>query len=192
MLAHYHAQTWNGAELARAFVVSASTVRRYLDILSGALVVRQLAPWIENISKRQVRSPKVYLADTGLLHSLLGIRSEEELERYPKVGASWEGFALGEVVQCLGVPNEECYFWATHAGAELDLLVLSGTRRLGFEFKRTTRPSTSRSMHAALESLGLERLDVIHAGENTFLLAEKIRAVALERVLEDIEPLDAR
>jgi hypothetical protein len=189
MLAHYHGQLWNGAELARAFGVAATTVRRYLDLLTGALVVRQLAPWHENLSKRQVRSPKVYVADTGLLHTLLGIETRESLERHPKVGASWESFVLREVVLRIGARPEECFFWATHAGAELDLLVVRGQRRLGFEIKRTTAPSVTRSMHSARESLRLDRLDLIHAGEHTFPLAPDIRAVAAARLREDIEPL---
>jgi predicted AAA+ superfamily ATPase len=189
MLAHYHGQVWNGAELARAFGVAATTVRRYLDLLTGALVVGQLPPWYENLSKRQVRSPKVYIADTGLLHTLLGIETRESLEGHPKVGASWESFVLREVVLRLGARPEECYFWATHAGAELDLLVVRGQRRLGFEIKRTTAPAASRSMHSARESLGLDRLDLIHAGEHTFPLAEGVRAVAFARLAEDLEPL---
>ena len=189
MLAHYHGQLWNGAELARAFGVAATTVRRYLDLLTGALVVRQLAPWHENLSKRQVRSPKVYVADTGLLHTLLGIETRESLERHPKVGASWESFMLREAVLRVGARPEECFFWATHAGAELDLLVVRGQRRLGFEIKRTTAPSVTRSMHSARESLRLDRLDLIHAGEHTFPLAPNIRAVAAARLREDIEAL---
>jgi predicted AAA+ superfamily ATPase len=189
MLAHYHGQLWNGAELARAFGVAATTVRRYLDLLTGALVVRQLAPWHENLSKRQVRSPKVYVADTGLLHTLLGIETRESLERHPKVGASWESFMLREAVLRVGARPEECFFWATHAGAELDLLVVRGQRRLGFEIKRTTAPSVTRSMHAARESLRLDRLDLIHAGEHTFPLAPNIRAVGAARLREDIEAL---
>lgn len=189
MLAHYHGQLWNGAELARAFGVAATTVRRYLDLLTGALVVRQLTPWHENLSKRQVRSPKVYVADTGLLHTLLGIETRESLERHPKVGASWESFVLREVVLRVGARPEECFFWATHAGAELDLLVVRGQRRLGFEIKRTTAPSVTRSMHSARESLRLDRLDLIHAGEHTFPLAPDVRAVAAARLLEDIEAL---
>lgn len=189
MLAHYHGQVWNGSELARAFGVAASTVRRYLDLLTGALVVRQLPPWFENLSKRQVRSPKVYIADTGLLHSLLGIETREDLDGHPKVGASWEGFVLREVVLRLGARTEECFFWATHAGAELDLLVIRGRQRLGFEIKRTTSPTTNRSMRSALESLRLDRLDVLHAGEHTFPLDESIRAVSFGRIFEDVEPL---
>lgn len=189
MLAHYHGQVWNGAELARAFGVSATTVRRYLDLLTGALVVRQLPPWYENLGKRQVRSPKVYVADTGLLHTLLGIETRRDLDGHPKVGASWEGFVLREIVIRLGARPEECFFWATHAGAELDLLVIRGQRRLGFEVKRTTAPAATRSTRSAHASLRLDRLDLIHAGEHTFPLAEGIRAVAFDRLFEDLEPL---
>ncbi len=133
MLAHYHGQIWNGAELARAFGVAATTVRRYLDVLSGALFVRQVQPWYENIGKRQVKSPKVYVADSGILHALLGIKTREDLDGHPKVGASWEGFVLIELVLHIGAFPEECFFWATHAGAELDLLIVRGNQRLGFE-----------------------------------------------------------
>jgi hypothetical protein len=189
MLAHYHAQTWNGAELGRAFGVSATTVRRYLDLLEAALVVRVLPPWFENIGKRQVRSPRVYVEDEGILHTLLGIESREDLLSHPKVGASWEGFVLSQIVSLLGVRPEETFFWATHAGAELDLLVVRGRKRIGFEFKRTTAPTPTRSMHAARKSLGLERVDVIHAGEHTFPLGDHLRAVAFRRLFEDVEPL---
>lgn len=189
MLAHYHGQLWKGAELARAFGVSATTVSRYLDLLTGALVVRQLLPWYENLGKRQVRSPKVYVTDTGLLHTLLGIDTREDLDGHPKVGASWESFVLQEVSIRLGARPEECFFWATHAGAELDLLVVRGQRRLGFEVKRTTSPAATRSMHSARESLHLDRLDLIHAGEHSFPLAEGVRAIAFGRLFEDLEPL---
>jgi predicted AAA+ superfamily ATPase len=189
MLAHYHGQIWNGAELSRSLGVAGSTVRRYLDLLSGALVVRQLSPWHENVGKRQVKSPKVYIVDSGLLHTLLGLETREDLEGHPKVGASWEGFVLDELLTHIGVRADEAYFWATHAGAELDLLVVRGSRRLGFEVKRTTAPSTSKSMRSAFHTLGLERLDVIHAGENSFPLGEGIGAVSFSRLYEDLEPL---
>jgi uncharacterized protein len=189
MLAHYHGQVWNGAELARAFGVAATTVRRYLDILASALVVRLVPPWLENIAKRQVRSPKVYIVDSGVLHTLLGITDRDDLEGHPKVGASWEGFVVKELVAHLGARPEEIYFWATHAGAELDLLIVRGGRRLGFEIKRTTAPASTRSMHAALETLRLESVQVIHAGEHSFPLAPRVRAVAFSRVLNDLQPL---
>lgn len=189
MMAHYHAQTWNGAELARAFGMSTATVQRYLDTLTSALVLRQLPPWFENLGKRQVKSPKIYVADSGLLHTLLAVETFEDLERHPKVGASWEGFAMEEVITRLGVRPAQCFFWATHTGAELDLLVVRGNRRWGFEFKRTVAPRTTKSMHVALADLKLERLDVVHAGDTSFPLTEHIRALALSRILDDLEPL---
>ena len=189
MIAHYHGQVWNGAELARAFAVAESTIRRYLDLLTSALALRQLQPWFENLKKRQVKSPKVYLADNGLLHTLLGIETQDDLMRHPKVGASWESFALSETLIRLGARREECFFWATHAGAELDLFVKRGRRRLGFEFKLASAPRMSRSMHSALADLELDRLDVVHAGEHTYPLADKVRALALARLCDDLEPL---
>ena len=189
MLAHYHGQIWNSSEFARSFGVSDTTVRHYLDLLSSTFVVRQLAPWHENVSKRQVKSPKVYVQDSGLLHTLLDIRTREQLERHPKVGASWEGFSLGQVVEHLGAKSQECFFWATHAGAELDLLVVRGAERRGFEFKRTTAPAVTRSMRTAVQDLKLDSLEVIHAGRDEFQLARKVRAVPLDSLLESVRPL---
>ena len=189
MLAHYHGQVWNAAEFARSFGVSDMTVRRYLDLLAATFVVRVLPPWHENLGKRQVKSPKIYLADSGLLHALLNIRTREDLERHPKVGASFEGFAIAAVVDRLGARWNECYFWATHAGAELDLLVVRGRTRVGFEIKRTVAPAVTPSMRTALKDLRLSHLDVIHAGDGTFPLAPRIRAVALSRLLDDLKPL---
>ena len=157
-----------------------TTVRSYLEHLESALVVRQLQPWHESISKRQVKAPRVYLRDSGLLHALLNLPSQRDLEGHPKVGASWEGFVIDQVIRLAGrgsggVP----WFWATHAGAELDLLVHRGSRRLGFEVKLTSAPRSTRSMHIARQDLRLDRLDVIHAGTRTFDMAEGIRALAL-------------
>jgi predicted AAA+ superfamily ATPase len=171
MLAHYHGQVWNASAFASAFGVADTTIRRYLELLIGTFVVRLLLPFHENLAKRQVKSPKVYLADSGMLHALLGLITHRDLERHLRARA------------------EECYFWATHAGAELDLLVTRGNRRLGFEIKRTDAPKVTRSMHVALSDLKLQRLDVIHAGEHTFPLDTKIRAVSLSRLLEDLKPL---
>jgi hypothetical protein len=189
MLAHYHAQTWNGSELGRALGVSDTTVRGYLDVLAATFMVRVLPPWFENLAKRQVKSPKVYIADSGLFHTLLGIEDAAALDRHPKVGASWEGFALTQVIARLGARKEECFYWATHQGAELDLLVIRGHQRYGFEFKRTTAPAITRSMHIALEDLALDSLDVVHAGDQTFPMGASIRAVALAHILEDLAPL---
>ena len=189
MLAHVHGQVWNAAEFARSFGVSDTTVRGYLDLLAGLYLVRILPPWFENLSKRQVKSPKVYLADSGLLHAILGLSTRAVLERHPKLGASWEGFMLGSVVSQLGARPEECFFWATHSGAELDLLVMRARERRGFEFKRTTAPKSTPAMRSALADLHLTSLDLVHAGKTTFALAPKIRAVAAHRLLEDVKPL---
>jgi hypothetical protein len=189
MIAHYHAQTWNGSELARAFGVAHTTVQRYLDVLTETFMVRQLPPWHANLAKRQVRSPKVYLRDAGLLHTLLGVHTARDLEAHPKVGASWEGLALGVVLDRLGARPGEAYFWGTHAGAELDLFVVRGSTRLGFEFKRTSAPRITPSMRTALADLQLHRLDVIHGGRETFPLGDRIRAVPLDRVWRDVSPL---
>lgn len=190
MLAHYHGQTWNASEFGRAFGVADTTVRHYLDILTSALVVRQLRPWHENISKRQVKAPKIYIRDSGILHTLMGIKSQSDLERHPKIGASWEGFILNQAIRRLNVESEDCYFWATHAGAELDLLIPYGRKKFGFEIKRTTQPQITSSMRSALSDLKLEQLDVIHAGNTTFDLHKKIRAVSWKRLLKDVEPLN--
>ena len=189
MLANYHGQIWNASEFARSFGVADTTVRNYLDLMTSALVIRQLSPWHENISKRQVKAPKIYIADSGVLHTLLGLRTLKDLEGHPKVGASWEGFVLEQVIHRLAARVDECFFWATHGGAELDLLVVRGRQRLGFEIKRTTSPQISPSMRYALSDLHLQSLDVIHAGETTFPVDKKIRAVAFRRLLQDIKLL---
>lgn len=189
MMAHYHAQTWNSSELARAFGVAHTTVQRYLDVLTETFMVRQLPPWHENLSKRQVRAPKAYLRDTGLLHTLLGVRSLRDLERHPKVGASWEGYALDVVLDHLGARSGEAYFWGTHAGAELDLLVVRGRTRFGFEFKRTSSPTVTPSMRSALADLRLQRLYVVHGGTETFPLTNQILAVPLARIVLDVPAL---
>lgn len=189
MLAHYHGQTWNASEFARSFGVSDTTVRDYLDTLTAAMVIRQLLPWHANISKRQVKSPKVYISDSGLLHVLLNLPTSQDLEGHPKVGASWEGFLLNQVVRRLGALPEECFFWATHAGAEIDLVVVRGRHRLGFEFKRTSAPKVTPSMRHALKDLQLDRIDVLHAGDTTFPLHKNIRAVSCTRLLTDVDPL---
>jgi len=174
---------------SRAHGARKAAAQPYLDLLNGAFVVRLLPPWSENLAKRQVKAPKVYVADSGLLHTLLDIRTGSELVRHPKVGASWEGFGIQAVIDRLGAHRDECYFWGTYAGAELDLLVVRGGLRLGFEFKRTVAPSVTPSMRIAMDSLRLKRLDVVHAGERTGALGKNIRAVALERLLDELAPL---
>ncbi len=185
MLAHYHGQTWNGSEIGRAFGVSHTAVRRYLDLLSSTFMVRQLRPWTRNPGKRIIKSPKVYVADSGMLHSLLGIESPQDLAAHPKVGASFEGFALEQVMNRLEIPPGDAWYWATQGGAELDLLVIRGSRRFGFEFKRTDAPKRTRSMLAALDSLQLERIDVIYPGGSSYRMHERIRAVPLESLLDE-------
>lgn len=189
MLAHYHGQVWNASEFARSFGVSHHAIRRYLDALDGTFMVRVVKPWAENIAKRQIKSPKVYVRDSGLLHSLLQIGSMDDLERHPKIGASWEGFLIETLIQRLGAQADQCYFWGTHTGAEIDLLVIHGRHRYGFEMKRTTTPHVTPSMRYALTDLRLTRLDVLYAGTETFPLAPSIRAVAAARMLSDVPPL---
>jgi len=171
MLAHYQGQTWNSSDFARS------------------LVIRQLQPWHANIGKRQVKAPKVYILDSGLLHGLLNLPRQTDVEGHPKAGASWEGFVIEQLATHLRAEPEERFFWATHTGAELDLLVVRGGERRGFEIKRTSSPRVTPSMRSALQDLRLEQLDVIHAGDRTFDLAPRIRAVGLSRLLDDIHPL---
>lgn len=177
MAAHCHGQVLNLAELGRAMDVAPGTARHYLDILCGAFVMRQLQPWHENLGKRQVKSPKLYVRDSGLLHYFLGVEIRENLLSHPRIGASWEGFALEQIVGWVG--DRQCYFWATQRGAELDLLLLRGTRRFGFEFKVTEAPRVTPSMRSALADLKLDRLWVLYPGEREFELSERITACPL-------------
>lgn len=181
MVAHYHGQVLNVAELARALGSSEPTARRYLDILSGTYVVRQLPPWFENLKKRQVRSPKVYIRDSGMLHALLGIPDPTGLQSHPKLGASWEGFCLEQILSVCG--DRAAFFWATHSGAELDLLVRA-RRRLGFEFKFSEQPTTTKSMRVAIEDLALDHLYIVHPGPHEFPLDESITAITLPRLID--------
>ena len=189
MLAHYHGQIWNASEFARAFGIADTTVRRHLDQLVATFALRVLPPWHENIGKRQVKAPRVYVADSGILHALLGLGTRDALLSHAKVGASWEGFVLEQVIRRLRARPEECFFWRTHTGAELDLLVVRGQRRLGFEMKRTSAPAMTPSMRSALADLNLDSLTVIHAGQHTFPLERRVRAVALRDLLGEIRPL---
>lgn len=182
MLAHYHGQVWNGAELARACGSNEKTVRSYLDVLTSTFMVRQLQPWYENVGKRQVKSPKIYLSDSGLLHALLDLPTRHALLGHGKSGASWEGFAVQQIAARLGATAEQCFFWGLHSGAELDLLVVRGARRHGFEVKLTDSPKVTPSMRSAIESLGLQRLDVLYSGDAVFPLARGIRAVPVQQL----------
>lgn len=178
MLAHYHGQTWNAAEFARAMGVSESTTRRYLDLLSDAFMVRQLQPWHANIRKRQVKSPKIYIQDSGLLHQLLGITSERDLLTHPKIGASWEGYVIEEVLS--SVRPDDAWFWATHQGAEIDLLLRKNGRMVGVECKRTDAPRITPSIRTALADLNLDEVIVVYPGDKRFSLAEQVEAIPLK------------
>ena len=181
MLAHYHGQTWNAAEPARSLGISEPTVRRYLDYLTQTYMVRQLQPWHENLSKRQVKAPKIYFRDTGLLHALLGIRSLPQLLTHPLSGASWEGFALEQVLRI--AQPDQAYFWATHQGAELDLLLFKDERRIGVEFKRSDAPKLTPSMRIAMDDLRLDALYVVYPGPHRYNLAPQVEAVPLTALL---------
>jgi predicted AAA+ superfamily ATPase len=179
MLAHYHGQTWNAAELARALAVNESTVRHYLDLLTGVFMVRQLQSWHENLGKRQVKAPKVYVRDSGLLHTLLGIANQRDLEYHPKVGASWEGYAVEEILKAL--QPDEAYYWATYNRAELDLLLFKKGRRIGVECKRTDAPTLTPSMRIALSDLKLDHLYVAYPGTKAYKLARNVEVVPLAK-----------
>ena len=180
MLAHYHGQTWNAAEPARALGVSEATCRRHLDLLTDAFMVRQLQPWHANLRKRQVKAPKIYVRDSGLLHQLLGIDGERDLLTHPKLGASWEGYVLEEAIAA--VKPDEVYFWATHQGAEIDLVLRRNGRLLGVECKRADAPRLTPSMRIALEDLGLDRIAVVYPGSRRYPIAPSIEAVPLHEV----------
>jgi len=179
MVAHYHGNIWNAAEPARSLGVSEPTVRRYLDLLTGVFLVRQLPPWHENLGKRQVKAPKVYVRDSGLLHALLGVRTDAELLHHPKCGASWEGHAVEEALNL--VQPDDAYFWATHQGAELDLLLLKDGRRFGMEIKRTDAPTITPSMRIALDDLRLEHLIVLYPGMRQYPLSARVTAVPVAK-----------
>lgn len=181
MLAHYHGQTWNAAEPARSLGISESTVRRYLDYLTQTFMIRQLQPWHENLAKRQVKAPKIYFRDTGLLHAMVGIRSLSQLLANPLCGASWEGFALEQVLRI--AQPDQAYFWATHQGAELDLLLFKDQQRIGVEFKRSDAPKMTPSMRIAMEDLKLDALYVVYPGLHRYPLASNVQAVPLTALM---------
>jgi hypothetical protein len=187
MLAHYHGQLWKGSEPARSLGVSEPTVRRYLDILTGVFMIRQLQPWHANIGKRQVKAPKIYFRDSGLLHHLIGVKTERDLLHHPVCGASWEGYVVEEVLK--SVEPDESYFWATHNGAEIDLVLRKAGRWLGVECKRMDGPRLTPSMRAALEDLQLERIAVIYPGTKRYPLADSVHAVPWHAIAQGLEGL---
>ena len=184
MLAHYHGQTWNASELGRSMDVSVTAVNHYRDLLAGAFMIRVLPPWFENLGKRLVKSPKVYLRDSGILHFLLGLEEMEDLPAHPRYGASWEGFALEQTLIAHG--EREAYFYATQRGAELDLMLLRRGRRWGFEFKCTDAPRTTKSMHVVIEDLGLSHLWVLYPGDREYPLTDAVTALPLKNI-HDVE-----
>lgn len=184
MLAHYHGKLFNASELGNSLDISHNTAKKYLDILQGTFMVRVLQSWHENISKRQVKSSKIYFRDSGIYHSLLNINNQHELSANPVLGSSWEGFALEEIIRHLKAEPEDCYFWATHNKAELDLLVVKGNQRLGFEIKHTKTPKVTLSMKIALEDLKLEKITVIYAGDKQFKLTPFIECIPLGKFLK--------
>jgi len=190
MVAHYHGQVWNAAEFARSLGASQGTARRYLDILAGAYMVRVLPPWFENLSKRQVKAPKVYVRDAGLFHSLLDLRSREDLLGHPKLGASWEGFAVEQALAAFA--TRDAYFWATHGGAELDLMLVIHGKRYGFECKVSDAPASTRSARIALTDLGLEHLWTLYPGTDAYELDERLSVLPLRELPALAERLTGR
>ena len=182
MLAHWHGQTWNASELGRAMSASDKTMRRYLDLLTGTFMVRQLQPWFENVAKRQVKAPKVYLRDTGLLHALLEIPNEAALLSHPRIGASWEGFVIEQVLRALRPRN--AWFWASHGGGEVDLLVVVEGRRIGFEVKFNEAPTITRSMHAVVDTVRLDHLFVVCPTTHEYPASERISVLPATRVVD--------
>jgi predicted AAA+ superfamily ATPase len=183
MVAHYHGQILNASEIGKSLSISYHTVKKYMDILEGTFMIRVLQPWFENISKRQIKSPKLYIRDSGVLHALLDVREEKQLQLHPKLGSSWEGFALEEIIKAYHAASAECYFWATQAGAELDLLIIKDGKRIGFEFKYTDAPKVTPSMRIAIETLKLDHLYIVFPyKEDSFSLAKNITAQGLPKM----------
>lgn len=189
MIAHYHGQTWNASEIGRSLAESHTTVKRHLDVLSGALVVRQLQPWFANISKRQVKAPKVYIRDSGLLHALLGVARFDALESAPWLGASWEGFVVEHVARLVGERN--LFFWSTQSGAELDMLAMVRGRRYGIEVKYADAPTTTKSMRIAMTDLALDHLWVVYPGRERYLLDEHIEVLGLAQLRVELRRVTA-
>lgn len=181
MIAHTHGGIWKGTDIASSLGTSHTTVRRYLDILTGTFMVRQLAPWFENAGKRIVKSPKVYIRDTGILHALLNVPDIQSLEGHPKLGSSWEGFAIELIIRHFKA-EKDAFFWATHAGAELDLFLMRNNKRLGFEIKYSDAPTTTKSMHIVIEDLKLDYLYVIYPGSESYNLSDTITVIPLQNI----------
>lgn len=185
MVAHYHGNIFNASEIGQSLGVNYKTAQHYLDLLEATFMLRRLNPWFSNIKKRQVKSPKIYFRDSGLFHTLLGIHDYSALLNHPKLGASWEGFAMEQIIRHLDAENEDCYFWATHTGGELDLLISKNGRNVGFEFKYTSQPAITKSIHSALEDLEIDKIIVITPESDSFPLSEKVDVYSLESYLSN-------
>lgn len=186
MLAHYHGNTLNYSELGKSLGVSDNTIRKYIGLLQGTFMVRCLKPWFENIKKRQLKTPKIYLRDSGMLHALLDMK-EEDMVMHPKIGASWEGFAVEEIIRLYNAEPDNCYFWSTQHQAELDLLIISEGKKYGFEFKFTDSPKISKSMHIALEDLKLDKITIVIPGNENYALSESFEVKGLEAISQNLE-----
>jgi len=187
MLSHYHGQLINMEQIGQSMALSGHTVRKYIDILSGTFMIRILSPWYENIEKRQIKTPKMYLRDSGLMNALNRIQSDDDMRTSPLKGALWEGFALEEIIKALHLNTEECFFWRTQSGSELDLLVLTNGSRLGFEFKYGDTPKTTKSMHLVLEDLKLDKLYIIYPGHRTIHFSDHIVGMGLSEFIAEGE-----
>jgi hypothetical protein len=185
MLAHYHGQTINYSELGRSFGASDKTIRRYVDLLTSTFMIRQLPPWYENIKKRQVKAPKIYFRDSGIFHSLLGVKNHEELRFHPKLGPSWEGFAIESIIRHYNAGEGECYFWSAYGRAELDLLILQGTKRIGLEVKHTDAPTVTNSLKTAIDDLKIDQSFIVYPGKDRFRLTPDIHAMGLETLIDE-------
>jgi len=183
MMTSYHGNIFNASEIGRSLGLSGPTMRRYLDLLTGTFMIRQLQPWFENITKRQVKSPKIYFRDSGIFHTLLGVAQKDMLLRHPMLGASWEGFALESIIRLHGLNQEECFFWGVHQQAELDLMVFLKGKRVGFEFKWADAPKLTKSILTACETLHLDRCYIIYPGNKKYQLTEQVIAIGLENYL---------
>ncbi len=186
MLAHYHGQQMNYSEIARSLDISDATVRRYLDILCGTFMVRRVQPWFENISKRQIKSPKIYIRDSGIFHSLLGVFTTAQRDSHPKLGASWEGFALEEIIKATSTREQDTYFWAVHAQGELDLMLFLGGKRIGFEFKFTSNPKVTPSMTMAIDILKLDKLYIVHPQQGNWTIDAKMEVIGIEELIKKL------
>jgi hypothetical protein len=185
MLVHYHGVVFNASELAVSLGIGDTTVTRYLDVLAVTFMVRRLVPWFENLKKRQIKRPKVYFRDSGVLHTLLGLTTHDQLAVHPKLGASWEGYALEEIIRLHRAPEEEVYFWGVHQQAELDLLIVAGGERRGFEIKYTDAPRLTRSLEKSRDLLRLDSVQVVCPGDLQHDLGRGVAAIGLDRLVAE-------